>query len=474
MADSADDPGEDQNPDGDTTGGFVDRVFGSRQFFRMWIAMVASSTGDWLGLIAIATLAGRIGAATSSESAAVGGLAISVVLAARLVPGFFLAPVAGVLVDYWDRRSVMIVCDIGRAMVMVSLPFVDTVPGLVFASFVLELLTMLWTPAKEASIPHLVPRSHLASVNSLSLAAAYGTFPVASALFAGLATVAAWFGTQGWTSALHLNQEGLAFYFDAVTFLATAAIVSTLTIPPPERSAERLEGGFALGQTYRDLREGWRMSFSDPTVRAVNVGLATALIGGAMIIPLGPGFAHDGLGAVTDAAYGWLMFALGSGVAAGIIVIGIVQRSLPKALVFAGSILVAGMALIFAAASSSLFLATGFVLVLGFSAGTTYVLAMTILHERVDDELRGRVFATFFTLVRTCVLLAMVAGPLVGGLLGQLLPDMISFLGATVELTDERLALLTGGVIVLLGGLIAALSLRAGQRARSEAEGAGL
>ena len=462
MAQTADDRTGASSPDDDAPVGLIQRVFGSRQFFRLWLAQVASSTGDWLGLIAIATLAGRIGA-DQGDSAAVGGLAISVVLAARLVPGFFLAPLAGVLVDYWDRRRVMIFCDIGRAMVMVSLPFVDTVPGLVFASFILELLTMLWTPAKEASIPHLVPRSHLTSANSLSLAAAYGTFPIASALFAGLATVAAWFAASGWTSTLHLNQEGLAFYFDAVTFLITAGIVSTLHIPPPEHNAERLESGFDLGRTYRDLREGWRTSFSNPTVRAVNIGLATALFGGAMVIPLGPGFAQDGLGAVTDAAYGWLMFALGSGVALGIIGVGLVQRSLPKGLVFAASILAGGVALILAAASSSLFLATIFVAFLGLCAGATYVLAMTILHEMVDDELRGRVFATFFTLIRTCVLFAMVIAPLLGGALDRMLPDTITFAGATVVLTDERLALMTGGVIVVIGGLIAAASLRAGQ-----------
>jgi hypothetical protein len=63
------------------------------------------------------------------------------VLAARIAPGFFFGPIAGVLVDRWDRKRVMIVSDVGRALVMVSLPFVDTIWGLVIASLILEAFT---------------------------------------------------------------------------------------------------------------------------------------------------------------------------------------------------------------------------------------------------------------------------------------------------------------------------------------------
>ena len=56
--------------------------------------------------------------------------------------------------------------------------------GLVLASLVLEVFTLLWSPAKDATVPNLVPPDHLTTANSLSLAAAYGTFPFAALLFA--------------------------------------------------------------------------------------------------------------------------------------------------------------------------------------------------------------------------------------------------------------------------------------------------
>ena len=191
------------------------RLFGSAGFFRLWLAQVISATGDWLGLLAISLLAIRIGAGNE-------GAALSLVLAARIVPGFFFGPVAGVLVDRWDRKKVMVVCDIGRAAVMISLPFMDNLIGLVFASLLLEAFTMLWSPAKEASVPNLVPEEQLATANSLSLAAAYGTFPLGAALMALFGRLSTALFDSSWADNVRLDDMGLAFYANAISFLLTA------------------------------------------------------------------------------------------------------------------------------------------------------------------------------------------------------------------------------------------------------------
>ena len=78
------------------------RLFGSHEFFRLWLVQVVSAIGDWSGFSAIILLA----AASVVRRGGRGAGAISLVMAARIVPGFFFGPLAGVLVDRWDRKKV--------------------------------------------------------------------------------------------------------------------------------------------------------------------------------------------------------------------------------------------------------------------------------------------------------------------------------------------------------------------------------
>jgi dTMP kinase len=449
----------------------ITRLFGSRQFFRLWIVQVTSATGDWLGFSAIIVLAARIG---GEAGAGAGAGAISLVLAARIVPGFFFGPLAGVLVDRWDRKRVMMACDLGRALVIVSLPFVHDLAGLVVASLVLEALTLLWSPAKDASVPKLVSPSRLASANSLSLAAAYGTFPFAALLFAFLAAVSGWLGRLGHTHVGAPDQMALAFYVDGATFVISALLVRRLQIGRSGGAVHAVAGRFGLGQTLSELREGWQFIFINPTVRAVNIGLATGLIGGGMLVPLGAVYSADVLHAGA-AGYGLFTTALGFGVAIGAVAVVVFQRRLPKERIFTGCLLVAGAALIGAATAGSLLVAALLVGVMGAAVGPVYVVGFVLLQEEVDDELRGRVFASLNTLVRLCVLLSMVVGPLLAALLGGLsdrwLGGRVSAGAVHVALPGVRLTLWLGGLIIISAGALALHSVRAGQRSQAYRSG---
>ena len=183
----------------------TEKAFDSPSFFRLWIAQVISATGDWLGLLAISILAIRVGSGNE-------GAALSLVLGARIAPGFFFGPLAGVFVDRWNRKRVMVFCDIGRAMVMIVLPFINNLIGLFIASLILEALTMLWSPAKEASVPNLVSEKFLTSANSLSLVAAYGTFPLGAGLMALFGRLSTALFDSSWADNIRLDDMGLAFY----------------------------------------------------------------------------------------------------------------------------------------------------------------------------------------------------------------------------------------------------------------------
>jgi dTMP kinase len=432
------------------------RMFGSAEFFRLWLAQVVSSFGDWLGFLAIVILATRVGAGNASAS-------VGVVMAARIIPGFFFAAGAGVLIDRMDRKQVMVVCNVGRAAVMAALPFVDSVLGLVFASFVLEICTLFFSPAKEATVPNLVPPENLTSANSLSLAAAYGTFPVASLLFTLLSTVADQLGKIDALDFLRVNQESVAFYVGAACYVGTALMITSLPIPAQHLTRREEERSIDLGSVFTEIREGWSFIFLNPVVRAVNVGLATGLIGGGMLVPLGPVFSDVVLGE-GPSGFGVFITALGLGVAIGVIGLSVLQRRVNKERVFTIAVLSAGACLLVAASMSQLWSAALWVAALGVCAGAVYVLGFTLLHENVEDELRGRVFSSLYTLVRLCVLVAFAVGPFLSELLDQVsdaLVDRRIDIGVEIAVPGVRLTLWFAGLIMFVAGILAALSLRA-------------
>lgn len=470
--------GEDQDPSGVVTEaihalrdhsadrpGVHVRVFGSSAFFRLWIGQVVASLGDWLGFLAIVVLAQRVNPGAP-------GASVGLVMAARIVPGFFFAAGAGVLIDRMDRKQVMVVTNVVRAAVVASLPFVDSVLGLVFASLVLELATLFFSPAKEAAVPNLVPPEHLTTANSLSLAAAYGTFPVASGLFALLSAFANWLGRFELLEGLRVSQESVALYVNSGTYVVSALIIATLPITRDHlRARDDDDRRIDLGDVFREIKEGWQFIFINPVVRAVNIGLATGLIGGGMLVPLGPVFSSEILRRGTT-GFGIFTFALGLGVAVGVVGVSVLQKRLPKTRVFTGSVLGAGVALFAAASMSELWLSGLFVAGMGVFAGSVYVLGFTLLHENVEDELRGRVFSGLYTLVRLCVLLAFAVGGPISDLLDGLsrrLFDRELHLGIDIAIPGVRLTLWLAAVIMVVAGTLAALSLRAGADKRAAA-----
>ena len=440
-------------------GSLVVRIFGSWSFLRLWLAMFMSATGDWLGFLAIADLAARLGGRTS------GAIAVGFVFMARMLPGLFFGAVVGVAVDRFDRKRVMVVCDLGRAAVLVTLPFVDTVAGLIVASLVLELLTLAWQPSKEATVPNLVPPQHLATANAMSIAAGYGTFPLAAALFAVLAKVGS-SATGELATTLRFAQEGtLGFYIDSLTFLVSATIVWRLAMPPrPRRGAVLRQGArTSLSAIWSDLEEAWSFIAASPTVSAVYLGLATGLIGGGMLVPLGKLFIDDVLGA-GSAGFGLFLTVLGVGVAGGVIAVVVTQRHLPKERAFAGAVFTSGVCLFAATSTTTLTPAAILVFGLGVCAGTAYVLGFTLLHENVDDALRGRIFASLNTLVRLCLVSAFALGPFLAGAFGAVVNryttnSKVTIAGLEVSMPGVRITMWLAATIMIAAGVLAARSI---------------
>ena len=243
-----------------------------------------------------------------------GNSAVLVPLISRIVPGLALGSLAGVVADRYDRKLLMLVSDFGRGAVVLLFLFAQNLVMLAVISALLEVLTMIRQPAREAAVPTLVRQEKLMQANSLSLAAAYGTAPLGAAAWSGLAALFALTGAMGPID----RGPDLAFAVDSITFFISGALMWTIPIPKPEL-AERPPSDrvrFDWRQPIRDLVDGFAFVVGTKSVRRVVLGMAVALFGGGALLPLGQSFARDVLGA-GETGFGFLVTALGVGVGGG-------------------------------------------------------------------------------------------------------------------------------------------------------------
>jgi len=411
-------------------------------FARLWWSQAISSFGDWVTLFATFSLAARISGGGRAAS-----LAILVPLVARILPGLIIGVVAGVLADRWDRKKTMIIADFGRAILVVVLVFVGNFRDLFIITFAIEILSLLRQPAREAVVPVLVAPKHLMSANGLNLLAAYGTAPLGSAFFALLAERG-----SGLFAGFSANPGvALAFAFDAVTFVVSGLIVLTIRVPGhkrPRRSGGRLDPRAPL----RDLVDGFRFVAGFGAVRRTVIGMAVGLSGGGALFVLGQPFAEQVLD-VGDSGYGLLVTSLGVGAGVGMAAMTLWGRHIVRREPwFAAALLLAGLAVAFAALTKTLWGAGGWVFIGGVGTGVAYVTGFTHLHAAVADELRGRTFAALFAAARSALLVSFgLAGVGAAGLHG-LFPGILS--------SGVRTVILLAGVTIVASGAGALWSVR--------------
>jgi dTMP kinase len=418
----------------------VRNVLGFKQFRRLWIALSLSSLGDWLGFLATTSLAKDL---TSGYTP--GLYAISGVIAVRLAPSLLFGAFAGVWGDRFNRRYTMVTADVLRFFLYASIPLVHTLWWLLIAAFLIESLSLFWIPAKEASVPNLVPPSHLESANRISLITTYGSAAVASTLFSLIAEVSHVLG--GVFPHFRANRVDLALYFDAVTFLVSAVTVFTLTAISSARPADGTD--IERVSTWQSMGEGWRFISSTRWLRGLVIGILGAVAAGAVMIGLSPGFVDD-LDA-GEPGYGLLFGTIFVGLAAGMFAGPSLMRGMSRRRLMGVCIMAAGMSLSLNAVMPNLLLAMVFTFVMGAFAGVVWVTGITLVGLEVSDDKRARTFAYIYTLIRLVLLAVVVLAPLIAGTIGQ----HSALVGETrVRLDGITLTMFAGGLIALVVGRI--------------------
>jgi dTMP kinase len=421
----------------------VRSVLAIKPFRRLWISLSLSSLGDWLGWLATTSLASQLTHSYSSKSYAVAG-----VLFVRLLPALFIGPVAGAFADRFNRRTTMVVTDVLRFGFLLSVPLFPHLWWLFAASFLIECASLFWIPAKEASIPNLVPRNQLESANQLNLVTTYGFGAVAAALFAALSFINRVLAHN--LSFFRTNPVNLALYIDALTFLISALTIVNLsqinTVRSPTTDAR--EAGEQIG-LVRSIAEGVRFLGTQRWLKGLVIGIAGATGAGAAVIGLSERFADVLQGG--DAAYGTLFGTVFIGLASGMFLGPRLIGTFSRRRVVGLGIFACGLTLAVEAILPNLALAVVTTGIMGFWAGLVWVVALTLVGSEVSDELRGRTFAFIYNLMRLVLLVMVAAAPLVAGLIG---PHFVTVSGARIRADGVTITLFGAGLLAVALGLI--------------------
>jgi dTMP kinase len=400
--------------------------------------MVFSSLGDWLGLLATTAMAQQL----SGGDYATANFAIAGVFIARLLPAVFLGPLAGVIADKLDRRKLMVNCDILRTGLYISIPIFHNYFWLYTATILVECITLFWSPAKEASVPNLVPREKLESANQVSLLAGYGTAPIAALIFTFLSlftsAINVTFGINSTAVDLALYVNALSFAFGAYTIWGLREI--------PKGAAEKHSADTGI---LKSLHDGWKAVSGTKLIRGLVVGMVGAFAAAGAVIGLARTFVGDLGGG--EAAYGVLFGAVFTGLAAGIAFGPRVFAQFSRRRLFGASLVISGFFLVALAAIPNLVLAVFIVIILGSFSGITWVTGFTMLGMEVADDVRGRTFAFVQSLIRVVLVCVLAIAPLIAASIGQ---HTLKFQNTEINYNGAAVTILIAGVIASLIGFV--------------------
>ena len=374
-----------------------------KPFRSLWIALSLSSLGDWLSILALLWLAPSVtNGSNLAKTAASGGVWV-----VTLLPALLLGPIAGALADRFDRRVTMIVGDVIRGLLFVSIPLFPNLTWIFIAKFLAGVASQFWNPAASATIPNLVPREKLERANQVSQLMTYGTAPLAALLLIVLGWIST--GLGHFAPVFHTtNKLDLALYFNGATYFVSAITVYFLRqIGKREHS-----GPISAPSTAKAIWEGWRFIKDTPVVRGLVIGMLGAFCAAGVVIGLASSYIQytlNGGPAGFSLVFATILVGLALGMGFGSRPFGnFSRRRLFGVALTASAVPLAMIALV-----PNLVAVTIFVFLVGLISGTAYPTGFTIVGLEVDDDTRGRVFAFFQSTIQAILLMVIAVSPFI-------------------------------------------------------------
>lgn len=386
-------------------------VFRKPAFARMWLAQLVSTIGDSFTMIAAGIYVYRL---TGSS------LQVGLMLMATSVPTLLIGMIAGVFVDRYDRKRIMIAADLSRAVLVSLIPFLvaQNIAWLYIIVMLVSAIGTFFHPAYDSVVPEVASDEELAAANSMIAISSFGSTAIG-------------FAASGLLAAISLE---LAFYIDGVSYLFSALLLMGLSVAPL-----KVEDKTSVRVVLDNLRGGVRYVFASPLLRSLlGVGLIYAFfvgLGNTLLLP----FALEELHA-TEFEYG---------LQEGLTSVGFVIGSLALARYFDRwregvwmilSLLGMAVTYLLYAMADSVWVAIVIITISGFTNAPYGIARRTVMQRNTEREIRGRVGGAFMTINHVMMLLGMAAAGLAdlyGARTMMLATAVVNFVGVGVALACQ-------------------------------------
>ena len=409
------------------------KIFSKSQFSVLWWSGTLSSFGDWATLFASVALASYLGSeGGNSELTAV------IPIVARIIPAL-MSSFAGILADRFNKKNVMIICDLSRMVIVLGLFFTTTLIQLFLINFLSEIFSLIRQPSRESVVPEVVDNEYLVKANSLFTVGTYASLPLASLAFGVISDNSLIEGIvsygNGWNGSV-------IFVIDSVTFLISSFLLLYLRTDSPNKNIEKQSN--VLG----DLKEGLNYFLSVQELRIVTTSISLSLVGAGALFVLGNTYLTESL-KFTQSSFGFMIASFGFGIIFTMVILSYFVTSFSRIPFFIGiSMVITGLSLLFAFNSSEFSTILFFIFISGIGSGSVYLLTISYLQSTTDKNLRGRVFGNFYTIGRLSILLSL----FISGFAANFINQYFEFDGVLFVLRISSGFILLSGLITFVKG----------------------
>ncbi len=365
----------------------VKTILKFKPFRTLWLAQFVSVFGDFLALFGVISLITFRWHGTPVQ--------VTTVTIAFVLPMAIISPIAGVFVDHWNVKRLMIASDLIRAALILMLVFVHSVPQIAAIFVLLSSVSSFFAPAQSVTLRTIVPPEGLLAANALMMQAFY---------IVRLLSPAAAGALVAWLT------EKSCFYLDVASFIFSAAMISGLAIIRPAR-AQSEKTVKALAQ---DFLAGNKFIFTHAGLAFVFIAMAVAMFVLSSFSPLISIYIRDSLHAGSF-MFGAISAMVGVGMIVGTQLITRLAQSDSKSYVVLGGLFLLGLGAGLLGAFRNTAMAALSTFTMGFGIAFVWIPAQTMSQQETPPPMVGRVSSTFMSLIAV----SQVFGLVLSGYLAQ-------------------------------------------------------